>query len=723
MTDFIITGPDGKRYKVTGDSAEGAVAAVKKLLGMSSSTVEPMPSAMAQRAAAARDGTLKASPQSLARAEEMDRIAEDEIILSRNPAAFNMATKAVQGLPFIGEYMDEAMGAASGAIGGDAEFATRTMRDTQGAMDRQRPGTSFAAGMTGGIVGSIPMAAAAAPALISAAPPALAGRVIGGAAIGAATGATEGAISGYGAGNDGDRARSAMERGIIGGAFGGAAGAALPAISAGVKSIAETIKGRDVGVISRVLGISPGAAKVVKKYVENDDLAAAQALLRRSGADAMLADAGPNTAQLLDSAVQAGGAAPRIARGAVESRAARAGQTLSRTLDTVLGPPAGVREGARGIAQRTSAIRQQAYTRAYSAPIDYAADAGRKIEDVLGRVPPRTLSAAISEANDAMRAEGVRNMQIMAEIADDGAVTFRQMPNVQQLDELKKALGSIARNETDAITGRISGAGLRAKKLAGQLSEAIADAVPSYRTAVKLGGDKIAEDQAFDLGRRLLSTGTTREQASEVLDGASREAKAAAKQGLRSYIDDTLANVQRTITDPNTDAREAMTAIKSLSSRANQQKLRMLLGNQADKVLDQIDEAAAHLELRSAIARNSATASRIAGKQAMDEITEPSALGELLSGRPAEASKKVVQFFTGQTGEARVEQQQQIYAEIADALTKLRGPDAEAALRSVEKAIAGQPVNSAEAARIGRVLASGGALGIYQTGTQSQSRQ
>ena len=33
MGDFLITGPDGKRYKVTGDSAEGAVAALKKMLG------------------------------------------------------------------------------------------------------------------------------------------------------------------------------------------------------------------------------------------------------------------------------------------------------------------------------------------------------------------------------------------------------------------------------------------------------------------------------------------------------------------------------------------------------------------------------------------------------------------------------------------------------------------------------------------------------------------
>ena len=33
MGKFIITGPDGKKYKVEGETAEGAVAALKKSLG------------------------------------------------------------------------------------------------------------------------------------------------------------------------------------------------------------------------------------------------------------------------------------------------------------------------------------------------------------------------------------------------------------------------------------------------------------------------------------------------------------------------------------------------------------------------------------------------------------------------------------------------------------------------------------------------------------------
>jgi len=66
MNEFIVTGPDGKRYRVSGDSAEGAASAVAAMLG----------NPMANRVASARAGTLQASPDSLARAAQADAIAD-----------------------------------------------------------------------------------------------------------------------------------------------------------------------------------------------------------------------------------------------------------------------------------------------------------------------------------------------------------------------------------------------------------------------------------------------------------------------------------------------------------------------------------------------------------------------------------------------------------------------------------------------------------------------
>lgn len=693
-------------------------ATIKRVLG---GLTKPDPQqAMRDRIAAAKAGTLQASPDSLARAAEADQVAQDQITLETVGPVTAGLTKFNQGIPFVGEYFDEAVGAVVGPQAG------QIARDVQGAMDRQYPKTSTALQIGGGIVGGAPMAAVAAPAVVGAAPASLAMRVAAGAGAGAVAGGVEGAVAGYGAGVGDTRTQTAVKRGLLGTAFGGLVGGAAPLAASGIRNAVEMIKGRDVNVIASQFGISKDAAKVVKAAIENDDLTAAQTALRRAGSDAMLADASPGASQLLDTAMTAGGAANRIGREAVETRAIAANSNLTRSLDAILGPVDGVKAATREISQRTAGLRQTAYDRAYNTAIDYAADAGRNIEAVLERVPPRTLQAAVNEANDAMRAAGVTNRQIMAEIADDGAVVFREMPNVQQLDELKKALQAIARNETDPVTGKVTSAGMRANNLARDLAQAVSDAVPSYRTAVKLGGDKIAEQNALELGGKLLLPGTTREVVAETMQNASREAKDAAARGLRRYIDETLANVQAAMTnfDPNnpTAAAEAVKLVKQLSSRANREKVELVLGqSRANALFKQLDEAGAQLATRAAVARNSATASRLAGQQMVNELTAPGALGSLMQGEPGQAMRQIVQLFTGQGGEAVNARKQQIYAEIAQALTGMRGQQAQDALQIVERAIAGQPVSSAEAARIARTLTTGGALAAYQTGTRLQS--
>jgi hypothetical protein len=162
-----------------------------------------------------------------------------------------------------------------------------------------------------------------------------------------------------------------------------------------------------------------------------------------------------------------------------------------------------------------------------------------------------------------------------------------------------------------------------------------------------------------------------------------------------------------------------MKLVKDMSSRANREKAVMVLGEaRADALFRQLDEAATQLATRAAVARNSATASRLAGKEAIDEITAPGPLGSLMAGRPGDAMRGIVQAFTGNTSQAQSAQKQALYAEIAQALTGKRGQAAADAMATVQRAIAGQLVTSAEAARVARVLTTGGALAGYQTGTR-----
>lgn len=670
------------------------------------------PSTPAQRIEAARARGV--SPEAAARAGAADQRAQDRMTLAQEGGFRSGLTSFVQGVPFVGEWTDELADRIGPAGRGDQ------IRSVQDAMERERPALATGLQIGGGITGGAALALAAGPAAVAAAPTSLGAQALAAGAAGAAAGGAEGAVSGAGR-NEQNRGRGALVGGALGAGMGGAASAVAPAVSRGVRNLLQRFRTSDVRTIARQFRVSPDAAQIVRSALANDDLDAAEAAIRAAGGDAMLADGGIATRQLLDDAMSAGGEATRIGREAVETRAASAGPEINAVLDNILGPPEGVRSASRSISQRTAAARQTAYERAYAQPIDYAAPTGRNIEAVLERVPPNTLRRAVDEANEAMREAGIRNMQIMAEIAPDGSVAFREMPNVRQLDEIKKALNAVAQGETDAITGRITAAGLRARRLAENLRDALTDAVPTYRTAVRLGGDKIAEQNALDLGRRVLRAGVTREEVADMARGMSREAKDSFRQGLRGFIDDTLANVQRTITDPNIDAREAMLAIKQLSSRANREKITAVLGQaQARRLFDVVERATAKLELRSAVARNSQTAIRTAGREAMAAATEPGPVGALMRGRPANAVQRVVQALTNTTPQADLARQQAIYADIARALTSIRGQDAEAAMRLVRQAMNGQPLAEAQARQIANLVAGSGALVAYQTGTRSQ---
>lgn len=669
-----------------------------------------------ERIEAARAGTLQANPETLDRAAALNQRTEDQITLSgMGGAAGGLVAKGVQGLPIVGEFVDEAFNAINPGQGD-------RLRALQGATEREFPKASLAAEIGGGIVGSIPAAIAGTGAAMQAAT--RTGRALRGAAIGGAAGAAEGGIAGAGRANNGDRVGGALTGAAVGGTLGTVLGGVAPLVGEGVASLAKRIKRLDVSAIADEFGVSPPAARTIKQALLNDDLDTAVARLGELGDDAFLADAGPATGQLLNAASSTGGRALRVTREAVTQRSERLGQRLPQKLDEILGKPQGVRSVAREISTSTAPARRAAFDTAFSQPIDYAGT-GRKIEGVLERIPPSTMQTAIREANEAMAEAGQRNLQILADIADDGSVAFRELPNVRQLHEIKIALDNVARETSDQF-GRPTAQGIRASRLARDLRGALGEAVPDYLKALKIGGDKIQRDNALDMGRKLLFKRTTVEDVRDMVSqGLSQESREAARQGIRAAIEDTLSNVRRTISDPDIDAREAMQAVKELSSRANRSKLRLVLGDtKAKALLDELDRSATALTLRAAVARNSDTAIRQSIQGQVTAEATPSLLRRTLGrgGNPLEAAQTITEEIAGIDPRSMSNREKAIFDEIADALTRIRGPEAQRALFSVRKALQGQPIKDAEAALIGRVTSGAVTASGGQAGLQSLER-
>ena len=636
---------------------------------------------------------------------QVSRGGMQESIIAQAPAAARL-TKLVEGTPFIGSYLDEAIGAVAGPE------ATRGVRALSSAMEEVRPGQSLALNLGGAGIGTAATIAATPARLAAALVPSTSARMLPSVGRAAATtgllGAVEGGIYGAGLGEGAGRAETAGTGALFGGLLGGALGGAAPLVAAGAENVAGLFRRSDVAKIASDLGISREAATVIKNtFDQGGDIAAARSAIQRAGSEGMLADAGFAAQALLDASAATGGRAGQIAREAVEGRMTRTGEALDKTLDTVLGTaPLGPRTAVDAIAERTAPARELAYTTAYQTPINYAAPQGMKIEEVLGRVAPDDLIAGIVEANKEMRSRGMVNQQIMAVLDASGNVEFlREMPNVQQLDEIKKALQKIAYDNTDDF-GRLTGTGQRYARLAGELRDAVADAVPDYRTAVSIGGDKLAEERAFMLGRDLLSTRTEIEDIGFELGKKPSAAQVeAAKSGLRSYIAKVLGDVRAVPSDMNLDARQVVKAVTDMSSDNSRAKIRALMGAEADALLKQVDEAAQSAVVRTALATNSKTAIRGSIKETVNELTTPGVLGQAMAGDPINTSKAIIQAVTGQTEEFTAQQRQRIFEDIARALTEKKGKTALSALNYLEQAMRGQPLTAAQNEFLARQIA------------------
>jgi hypothetical protein len=217
--------------------------------------------------------------------------------------------------------------------------------------------------------------------------------------------------------------------------------------------------------------------------------------------------------------------------------------------------------------------------------------------------------AAIEEANAEMRDLGLRNQQIMAQIAPDGSVTFVEMPNVRQLDEIKKALRALSRKakNTEGMVSIDTPESRRLARQARDLGQAIENAtidpstgVSLYGRATGLGGDTIQEREAYELGEQLLSPNTRVEDVRLELGQTPSSAQVeAAKRGLRTRIDQVVGDVRRIPSDPNIDALQALATLREMGSDNARKKIRALMGADADSVLRILDEAMVAAETRA----------------------------------------------------------------------------------------------------------------------------
>lgn len=531
-------------------------------------------------------------------------------------------------------------------------------------------------------------------------------------AIGTAGGAVEGFMAGSGVD---DRIEKAGAGALLGGMIGAAAPVAFGAIREGGRRL------MDAATTDRQLarqGLTRPAAEMVRRPLEADLAGGGADYIRRAGPEAMIADAGPATRGVVDTAIQRGGAASTPVMRAVDARVDNAFRSLTQQMDNTLGSPRGILQIEQGVRQGTSAARHGAYDAAYQAPINYASQAGRALEGLQSRITGDVLN----EANTLMRLLGHQSRQILADVADDGTVTFRRMPDVLQWDFIKRGLESRARAlDGQGAMGGQTPMGRALNDLAGEVRDALGEAVPAYRTALDTAREPIQQIQGLRIGYDALKPSVTRSEFVAEMARQGPATRAAIRAGMREYIDDVLANVRVAATNADVENLPALRrAVMDLSTPAARAKMRLVVPpEQYDVLAEQLDQATRALVMKADIATNSRTFGRQAARDAAEVTSTPGMAGEVMRGRPLNAGQRAVQTFFGTRPQDDLARQDAIYQNAMEFLMQPRGPQrADAAVQALMDAYRVGTLNEGRADTLARGLTMGGALGTYQGGQQ-----
>lgn len=606
--------------------------------------------------------------------------AAEQAVRSGAVDGSGLAGASLQGIPFIGEYFDEIMGFVDEQLGGVPGLKGALADALQRKWAEANPNQALGGQLVMGAATAAPAALVAAPYIGAVAPTSIGGKMLAGITAGAVAGATEGAVSGYGAGQGDDRLSSAADRAKTGAMVGAGVGAAIPVVGAGVGAVADRLLTGNAKRVARQQNVSPDTASVVGQMVRNDG--GADAVRNLDAPDAMIADAGPSTSGLLDASIQKAGPGGRVAREAIDQRVTLASDDINAALNDAFGRP---RPSRRGRNARQAQRLNRLYETAYRKAIDYSGAAGREIEELLRRVP----RSALRRADELMDLEGVASRQRLVQIGPNGEEIVSTMPDVRQIDYITRALGDdAAAADGQGALGGTTNKGRLLTRLAREMRGALREAVPEWATAVNRAATEISAKKARELGETALRTSVSRGELSEAIEDMGSAELQQLRRGVRSFIDDTISNVKRTLTDDNVTAREGLSALKMLSSRAALQKIRMIIGDgPAAGLQRRMENASRAFEARARTADNSRTFARQSMDQAIRDITEPGAVGKILQGAPLDSGRRIIQGLTGMTPQARQQAEQRLAGEIAGFLTAERGDGARRAMLQLVRAL------------------------------------
>lgn len=669
---FRITAPDGRKFHVTGENADGALEALREHLGG-------------------------------AHGQADQQTRAESVTSGLNDAAHVATGGLIEGVPIVGPYIREGaerVGAGIRSWMYDTEFQNELdfVQGRSQQLSEERPILDTASKIGGAVAGTVP-AVMAAPTLFGAGGGGLLSRM----ALGGASGGAIGAVD-SGARSDWD-----SEAMMWGGGAGLGAGIVAPiagkALGAGWQRL------RDWRAVREALGSSgldKGSLSRLSRAVADDGLDPSMLgqRMRELGPDAMLMDAGPNLQQQAGALAATPGRGQEVVRSALDARQAGSAGRIGNALDDALGQSADTLALANDIVTQRAAAARPLYSRAYEEGADGVWST--ELERMAGSpMFSDAMRSAATRGQDRAVLDGFGSFNPRVSATPDGRIVFNQTkaggsplyPDLQYWDYVKRELDDIA--GAAARAGKREEAGI-ASNLSSRLRTELDNAVPSYRAAREAYSGPSAILDALEEGQSVFRNSTTPGQLRRQMEGMGQAERDAFTQGARSQIADIMGT-----------ARNDAGAARALFQRGfNRDKLNILLGEaQAGQMLRSIEAETAFAGTRDIVTRNSLTASRQA---AMKEVGFPTGPqfgvreGYMSGGTLGAARSAGVQTFERFRDMIMGAHQQARNSGLAEALSS---KDYSSVVDALQMSQGGQPVNQALVDRITRALMYGGGIG------------
>lgn len=592
MPSYIITGPDGKKYKVTGPDAQGAMNALRKQLGATPSGGES--------ASVHEIGNITPDIPIKPRAQ----MEYDNLSAWQKPfvAADDLASLAVNGI--TSGFGDKALAGLDSLIGRGSYEDQLAIRRGATEDARTRAGLAGSVAEIGGAV--LPAAKLAKLGLTATRIPGMVGRVGGMAADGAAFGAVNAL------GNDQDIGIGTAVGAVLG-AGGQAVGKVLGAVAKPIMARINPQKASNEVLLKAIneAGTNPSAIA--------QDLAAARADGQTSYA---LMDAMGYPGQRLASTVVRNpndGRAPMVEF--LENRQAGQGRRVSNILSEGFGSPETAAQRGQSIASRRDLRANADYNAARAAATDVdtmpAVDA---VDNLLGGSPfPRVANDVTPDSLEGILTR-VRNKLINS----DGSVQtvgFDKVLRIKQEldDDIGKALRAGEKNKARMLAAVRS-----------ELDTALQSASVPYARAAKRFARSSKAIDAIDKGKSAAMRGRP-----EDTIPAFGKLNRMEKIGFRSgYVDPLIESAQTAAVGANkvrpliNDAYAAEFPAFAAPGKGEQ------MGRRIAREKTMFDTMAEAL-------RGSKTANNLADEADMS-IIDPSIIGNFLSGNLTGAAKNAV---------------------------------------------------------------------------------